>query len=188
MQPPILDQERADEQCLGGQALIQAVRWAEAPGDRPAMTALLESCFPTPAEARLVMALRQAGRLTVSLVATDQGQIVGHVAFSPVSTAAGPTGVALAPLAVASTHRRQGIGAVLVRAGLDVASQMGHTWAVVLGKPGYYGRFGFQPASAFGLADSYGGGEAFQVIELQPRGIPVGTGLVSFAPEFSLVA
>ncbi|QPN60217.1 N-acetyltransferase [Synechococcus sp. CBW1002] len=137
MQLPILDQERADERCLGGQALIQAGRWAEGPGDSPAITALLESCFPTPAEASLVMALRQAGRLTVSLVATDQEQFVGHVAFSPGSTTAGPTGVGLAPLAVASTYRCQGIGAQLGRAGLDVASQMRHTWAVMLGEPGY---------------------------------------------------
>ena len=59
---------------------------------------------------------------------------------------------------------------------------------MVLGEPGYYGRFGFQPAPGLGLSDAYGGGDAFQVIELLPGGIPVGAGLVRYAPEFALVA
>lgn len=86
------------------------------------------------------------------------------------------------------THRRQGIGAQLVSAGLEAARHTEHRWAVVLGEHGYYGCFGFQAALAFGLIDAYGGGEAFQVIELVPGGIPVGAGLVSYAPEFDLVA
>ena len=124
----------------------------------------------------------------LSLIAAEQGQIVGHVAFSPVSTAAGHSGTGLAPLAVAPGQRRQGIGAQLVQAGLEAACHKGHSWAVVLGDPDYYGRFGFQPAPGLGLSDAYGSGDAFQVIELLPGGIPVGAGLVRYAPEFALVA
>ena len=59
---------------------------------------------------------------------------------------------------------------------------------MVLGEPGYYGRFGFQPAPGLDLGDAYGGGDTFQVIELLPGAIPVGAGLVRYAPEFALVA
>lgn len=59
---------------------------------------------------------------------------------------------------------------------------------MLLGDPACYGRFGFQTAPAFSLADADGGGEAFQVIAQQPGGIPVGAGLVSYAPEFDGLA
>ena len=63
----------------------------------------------------------------------------------------------------------------------------GCAWAVVLGDPGYYSRFGFHTAQGFGLADEYGGGPAFQAIELVAGLLPVGAGLVTYAPEFALV-
>jgi putative acetyltransferase len=163
--------------------------------DGAAITSLLEACFPSAAEAQLVEALRQAGHLPISLVAERDGQLVGHLAFSPVDIErasagipgeSGP-GLGLAPLAVPTEHRRQGIATRLVEAGLEQARRLGYRWVVVLGEPDYYGRFGFQAASAFGLRDAYGGGDAFQVIALQPGGIPQGSGLVSFGPEFALV-
>jgi putative acetyltransferase len=59
---------------------------------------------------------------------------------------------------------------------------------VVLGEPAYYGRFGFTAAAACGLADEYGGGAAFQALELRPGAIPHGAGLVRYAPEFAALA
>ena len=61
----------------------------------------------------------------------------------------------------------------------------GFGWVVVLGEPEYYSRFGFRPASAFGLSDEYGGGPAFQAVELVAGALPVGAGLVRYAPEFA---
>ena len=58
---------------------------------------------------------------------------------------------------------------------------------VVLGEPAYYGRFGFTVASSWGLWDQYGGGPAFQVLELRPGGVPRGAGLVQYAEEFALL-
>jgi len=135
----------------------------------------------------LVDLLRSAGRLPVSLVAEIGDAVVGHVAFSPVTTASGAVGVGLAPVAVAESHRRRGIAAALVRAGLEACRAAGFGWAVVMGEPAYYSRFGFRPASEFGLSDEYGGGQAFQAIELVPGALPVGAGLVRYAPEFSAV-
>ncbi len=162
-----------------------AVRF-EKPGDVSAIHTLHASSYPTDAEANLVDSLRQTSHLTVSLVAVADGSVVGHFAFSPVAVANGAVGVGLAPVAVVQSHRRRGIAARLIEAGLGECRSLGIGWAVVLGKPTYYMRFGFRPASAFGLSDEFKGGPAFQVVELLSGGLPSGAGLVKYSPEFDL--
>lgn len=157
----------------------------EEPGETLAIHAVHVGSFPSDGEARLVERLRVAGRLPVSLVAEVGGSIVGHIVFSPVRAASGAVGMGLAPVAVIEPYRRQGIAAELVRAGLLACREAGFGWAVVLGEPSYYARFGFRPASNFGLSDEYGGGLAFQAIELITGTLPVGAGLVRYAPEFA---
>ncbi|HEX2251632.1 MAG TPA: N-acetyltransferase [Thermoanaerobaculia bacterium] len=161
----------------------------EQANDAEAIHAVHAASFPSEAEADLVDALRAAGRLPVSLVAQREGEIVGHVAFSPVATEwpEAAAGVGLAPVAVTGPHRRQGIAAALVRAGLEACRAAGFGWVVVLGEPEYYSRFGFRPASEHGLVDEYGGGAAFQVLELAPGALPIGAGLVRYAAEFAAV-
>jgi putative acetyltransferase len=158
----------------------------EQPGDAAAIEAVHAASFPTGDEARLVGLLRAAGALTFSLVAEVDGSIVGHVAFSPVSVAGGAIGVGLAPVAVLPAHRRHGIAARLIEDGLARCRAAGWGWAVVLGSPAYYARFGFRPASTFGLSDEYAGGPAFQALELAPGQLPTGAGLVRYAPAFSM--
>src|SRR5262249_54576208 len=157
----------------------------ERPDDVAAIHAVHAASFPTELEAKLVSRLRSVGRLKVSLVAEVDGAVVGHIAFSPVTAATGAAGAGLAPVAVAAPHRRPGIAPELVRAGLEACRAIGFGWAVVMGEPAYYSRFGFRPAAEFGLADEYGGGTAFQAIELVPGALPVGAGLVRYAPEFA---
>jgi putative acetyltransferase len=159
----------------------------ETSSDHPGIWAVHCECFPTEAEARLVDLLRAAGRLSVSLVAELDGSIIGHVAFSPVTTEAGQTGAGLGPVAVLESQRRRGIGGRLIVDGLSACRAAGFGWAVVLGEPAYYSRFGFLPAASFDLSDEYGGGPAFQAMELSPGAMPVGAGLVRYAPEFSEV-
>lgn len=159
----------------------------ERPADAEAISALLEACFDGPLEARLVENLRAHRNLSVSLVAECDGRIVGHVAFSPVR-AGSEIGTGLAPLAVATDHRRLGLGARLVREGLDAARNRQERYAVVLGNPAYYGRFGFIPAERFDLTDRFGGGAAFQILELHPGGLPMSAGIVEYADEFSIFA
>jgi putative acetyltransferase len=154
--------------------------------DVPVVRAILESAFPTAAEARLVDALRENGRLSISLVASDGKAVVGHVAFSPVRVG-GVTGMGLAPMAVRVEHRDKGVGALLVREGLAQCELLGCGFVVVLGEPEYYGRFGFERASSRKLDNEYGADEAFMVIELRPESLPPEGGLVRYAPEFSLV-
>jgi putative acetyltransferase len=156
--------------------------------DWDAIAAVHRDCFPTNGETRLVDALRAAGRLTISLVADADNEVVGHVAFSPVTVEGGQTGLGLGPIGVLESYRRQGIADGLVRTGLLACKTADYGWAVVLGDPAYYGGFGFKPASTFGLSDEFGGGKHFQAIELVPGELPIGAGLVRYAPEFNAFA
>jgi putative acetyltransferase len=160
----------------------------ERPTDAAAIHAVVAAAFPTPLEAALVDALRDAGRLTISLVAEIDGEIVGQVAFSPVTAGPAKNGVGLAPLAVHPSHQSQGVGSRLIQAGLEACRSAGCGFVVVLGDPAYYSRFGFAPAANWQLTDEYGGGSAFQAIELRDGSCSVGPQLVQYAPEFAAFA
>lgn len=158
----------------------------ERAADVAAIRAILESAFPSSAEARLVDALRASGKLAVSMIAADASGPVGHIAFSPV-TVGEAAGLGLAPMAVLPAHQNKGVGALLVREGLASCTQLGCGFVVVLGEPEYYGRFGFARASNYGLDNEYGVDEAFMALELKPGSLPPEGGLVRYAPEFALV-
>jgi putative acetyltransferase len=148
------------------------------------------AAFATDAEARLVQALRVGGRAVVSLVAEAAGAVVGHALFSLVTVDPRPgprPGVGLAPLAVVPAQRRRGIGARLVAAGLEAGRRAGVGFAVVLGAPAYYSRFGFRRARAVGLGNEYGVDEEFMVLELQAGALAGVSGVVRYSPEFSMV-
>ena len=97
--------------------------------------------FPSDGEARLVEALRASARLSVSLVAEDSGQVIGHVAFSPVTVSGDGAGAGLGPVAVLPAFRRCGVAAALIiRRGLAACAESGHGFVVVLGEPAYCAR------------------------------------------------
>jgi putative acetyltransferase len=171
-----------------GKDVAMAMVRAERPGDARAIHAVHVASFPTSAEAELVDQLRTAGRLVISLVAEADEAIVGHAGFSPVTLELGSTGMGLAPVAVIEGYRCRGIAAELVRCGLEECRAVDVGWVVVLGDPAYYARFGFRPASDFGLRDEFNGGRHFQVVELIADQLPRGAGLVRYAPEFSALA
>lgn len=159
---------------------------SESPGDLLSIRELLVASFPTTAEADLVDRLRASQRLLVSLVAEAEDELVGHVAISPVTTGTGQQGAGLAPIAVRENQRGKGIGGQLVRAAIEVTRDAQIGWIVVLGEPTFYSRFGFVRAATHGLHDEYGGGDAFQSLELLPEALPVGAGTVRYAPEFAI--
>jgi len=81
---------------------------------------------------------------TLSLVATIDSHLAGHVLFTRVRLAEGGRSAALlGPLAVSPDRQRTGVGSALVREGLDQLAHEGVQQAFVLGDPAYYGRFGF---------------------------------------------
>ncbi|ENM5734009.1 N-acetyltransferase [Vibrio mimicus] len=161
----------------------------EAPADILAVDELLKTVFATEAEANLVMALRENGRRTLSLVACDdEGEIIGHVMFSPVTVDGEDLNwQGLAPLAVKEEYRRQGIGAELVKEGLSSLGELGYPACVVLGDPDYYSRFGFEDAAQYQLHCAWEVPQgAFRVVALWERELDGRRGLVEYSPEFSV--
>ena len=158
--------------------------------DRDAVFAVNGSAFETPAEATLVDMLREQAQPIVSLVAEDQGNVVGHIMFSPVSLSENHDlkVMGLAPMAVAPEHQRKGIGSALVRAGLEQCRQLDFVAVVVLGHPEYYPRFGFSPSSRFGIDSEYEvPEEVFMAMELKPEALSGKTGRVKYHAAFSNV-
>lgn len=131
---------------------------SERPSDAHAIHALTRDAFEhaphsSHTEQHIVDALRDAGALAVSLVAEDVGGIIGHVALSPVQLSDGSEGwYGLGPISVAPERQGQGVGAALMRAAMEALEAMGAAGCVLLGDPGYYGRFGFQEEPRLRLA------------------------------------
>ena len=128
--------------------------------DAVAIRNLLKSAFPTAAEADLVDQLGRDGESVISLVAIEDGAVVGQVLFSRMAVEADGRQVCalgLAPIAVAPERQGRGIGSRLIQAGLERARDIGAHLVFVLGEPEYYGRFGFTAAAAEPFASPYAG-------------------------------
>ena len=164
----------------------------ELPRDHRDVFELSARAFARPAEAKLVDALRDAGALSISLVAESGGRLVGHVAFSPVRVGEGAAAweaLALGPIAVDPDRQGAGVGSALVRAGLERCRTERHLVVFVLGHSGYYRRFGFEPAAPRGFAYERGArfAPAFSVAELEPGALGGRSGVVRYRPEFAAV-
>jgi putative acetyltransferase len=161
----------------------------EAPGDAAAVHRVNSLAFGRPHEADLVDALRRHGGLTISLVALQDGRIVGHIAFSPVtimSDTATIDALGLAPMAVLPAYQHTGIGSQLVEAGLSACHTTPYGVVVVLGHPHYYPRFGFTPAKPQGIVWEHDVPDAvFMVQELQAGALAQTRGVVKYRPEFA---
>ena len=93
----------------------------------------------------IINALRSANALTISLVAEIENEIVGHIAFSPVTISDGSLDWhGLGPLSVLPRLHKQGIGKSLVYEGLSLLRNLGSKGCVLVGDPNYYKRFGFK--------------------------------------------
>ena len=159
----------------------------ERPADADAIRDLITAAFATAehksgSEAAIVDRLRNAGALTVSLVAEDQGLLVGHIGFSPVTIeGARIDWYGLGPVAVCPDMQRRGIGQALVRSGVERLRGLGARGCVVLGDPGYYVRFGFRRDSALRYGDAPA--EYFQSLAF---GKDKPSGTVEYHPAFAV--
>jgi putative acetyltransferase len=190
---------------------------AELPEDLAAIREVNRRAFNQDQEANLVDALRSNGAALLSLVAILDGQVVGHIMYSPatigtdsrseptrvrVSNAAGTgegvtgegvtgaevTGAALAPMAVLPEHQRHGIGSKLIEAGTQKLRDSGHPFIIVLGHPDYYPRFGFIPANTLGITCEWDvPSEAFMILILDQSKTQTLSGLAKYRPEFATV-
>lgn len=161
----------------------------ERPEDIVMVRAVNEAAFGRPAEAEVVDLIRAACPDAVSLVAVDDGQVVGHVLFSPAVVSGdgeAVQGMGLAPMAVLPQRQRQGIGSMLVRAGLEAMRERNCPFVIVLGHPEYYPRFGFVTASRHGLVPQWDGvpDEAFMVLILDDGRMAGVFGVARYRDEF----
>lgn len=133
--------------------------------------ALNELAFGQPQEANIVDKLRKNCEGLLSLVATENKRIVGHILFSPAEIE-GPNGIikgmGLTPMAVLPEMQRKGIGTQLVKAGIENLKKTQCPFIIVLGHPEYYIRFGFKRASQFGIKCQWEGipDESFMILWL----------------------
>ena len=157
----------------------------ERPQDIEAISRLTEAAFrneeySSHTEHFIVNALRRTGQLSISLVAAEHDEILGHVAISPVSISSGVTGwYGLGPISVRPDRQGKGIGSALMRAALQQLRQQGAAGCVVLGDPAYYGRFGFKAHPGLELPDVPP--EYFQALSFTGE-LPVG--VVKYAAAF----
>jgi len=160
----------------------------ERPEDKVAIRNVNEEAFGQKEEAAIIEKLRSRGALTISLVAVQDNVIIGHIAFSPVSIESEHSSfkaISLAPMSILPAYQRKGIGSQLVLAGLEECRQIGHELVVVLGHPAYYPRFGFIPASTYGIKSEYDvPDEAFMALELRQGAFSGRSGIVKYQPEF----
>lgn len=161
---------------------------AETAADYAAIAEVTAAAFGQPDEADLVEAIRASDEYVpeLTLVAEEDGRIVGHVMFSYSALEGSDTGLLqLSPLSVAPERQGSGIGSALTREALRLADERGEPLVLVLGHPSYYPRFGFRPASSLGLEapNPEWPDEAFMAVPLTAYD-PALRGRVSFAPPF----
>jgi putative acetyltransferase len=124
-------------------------------------------------EQYIVRELRNSDALSISLIAENQGQIVGHVAISAVTISDGTKGwFGLGPISVSPNIQRSGVGTELMLSVLEALKNSGASGCVLLGDPVYYGRFGFKPESCIVYPDVPP--EYFQAIQFSGL-LPSGT-------------
>lgn len=130
----------------------------EEPADIQQIYAIEAAAFQRSDEADLVNRLREAGAVWLSQVALLDGNIVGHALYSMATVSDGSAVheyPALGPIAVAVDWQKQGIGAKLIKSGLQAAKDAGYGLMFLVGHPTYYPRFGFQPAQPLGFTSDY---------------------------------
>lgn len=128
----------------------------EVPADIPAIGPLITRAMrllpqATGTEAAIVERLRADGALALSLVAEEEGVVVGHLAASAARIGTQDGWGLIGPLVVLPARHRHGIGSALMAEAIRRLREGCHGAALV-GAPAYYGRFGFRAFPGFGVA------------------------------------
>jgi len=168
----------------------------ETPEDYAHVIQVTEKAFETleiseHIEGQLVDKLRKAPSFVdeLSLVAELNGQVVGHILFTPIIIDRGEQqfhSLVLAPVSVLPEFQKMGIGGQLISAGHQKAVELGFESAILLGHPEYYPRFGYKPASTWGIKTQIPlpSDDVFMAVELTEGGLSKVSGMVVFPPEF----
>lgn len=162
---------------------------AETADDIDAIRALHVAAFGGSTEADIVDRLRASGALRCSLVASIGRELVGHLALSPVTITDAETRIhalGLGPISVTPAYQRRGIGTALIDHWRSRLADARDNLVVVVGHAGYYPRFGFRPARAFGIDCEYDvPDDVFLVLELRPGALAGARGLCRYDAAFA---
>jgi putative acetyltransferase len=159
----------------------------ERQADLEAIRDVNRHAFGQDQEADIVDALRSNGAASLSLVATADERIVGHIMYSPVQLGR-IEGSGLGPMAVLPEYQHQGIGSRLVEAGNRQLEIAGCPFIVVLGHAEFYPRFGFKPARPMGITCEWDVPEnVFLILVLDALRMQGASGLARYRHEFSEV-
>lgn len=159
----------------------------ERPDDQRAVFAIHAAAFETDLEARLTDKLRGDGEVLLSLVALDGDEPVGNLILSLMVAEGDGMSIraaAIGPIGVRPDRQGEGIGAMLMRAGIDWARGEGIVAIFLLGNPDYYGRFGFSAETAAPFASTYAG-PYFQALLLDDTFVLPKSGRADYAPAFA---
>lgn len=161
----------------------------EGPHDAAAIRVVNEAAFPTSHEADLVEALRADSEAWIPglsyITETAGGAVVGHALLTR-CTVGGEPALTLGPCAVLPEHQGTGAGSAVIRAGLLAARGLGENFVVVLGHAEYYPRFGFAPASGFGVTTSFEvPDDAMMALQLAPAR-PTPRGVIEYPAAFGV--
>ncbi|MEE8597524.1 MAG: N-acetyltransferase [bacterium] len=150
---------------------------------------LNNKAFGQSQEADIIDKLRNNYNHFLSLVAELDNKIVGHILFTPVIIEADKVaieGVGLAPMAVLPKYQKQGIGSILVIKGLEKVKQSGCPFVIVLGHSEYYPKFGFEPASRYGIRSEWEvPDEAFMIVVFDKSKLQGISGVAKYRSEFA---
>ncbi|MCS0635990.1 bifunctional class I SAM-dependent methyltransferase/N-acetyltransferase [Streptomyces sp. LP05-1] len=166
--------------------------WTTRPETAEDITAVRDinlAAFPAAEEADLVDALRADPKAWIDglsmVTEAPDGTLVGHALLTRCHVDGAPA-LALAPCAVRPSAQRTGAGSAAIRAALDAARAMGENLVLVLGHTDYYPRFGFTPASRFGIRAPFEvPDEAMMAMALDDTR-PVPTGTIQYPAAFGL--
>jgi len=157
--------------------------------DIAAVRDLNRRAFGQDQESNIVDALRANGAALLSLVATLNGRVVGHIMYSPLSIDGKFEGAALGPMTVFPECQRRGIGSKLIEAGNRKLKDDGCPFIIVVGHADYYPRFGFKPASEHGIKCEWDVPDnVFMLLVLDQAKMAGVAGLAKYRPEFSSVS
>lgn len=160
----------------------------ELAADIPAVRDLNQRAFEEDQEANIVDALRSNRAAWLSLVATLDERVIGHIMYSPLEVGQ-LTGAGLGPMAVLPEHQRQGVGSRLVEAGHRHLKEAGCPFIIVVGHADYYPRFGFRPARPLGITCAWEVPDnVFLLLALDPGKMQAVSGLAKYRHEFSTVS
>lgn len=124
----------------------------------------------------------------LSIVAEVQGEIVGHIMLTEClikNEANEYISLALAPVSVLPEYQEKGIGTNMIHKSISIAKDLGYKSIIVLGHEDYYTRFGFKPASKWGIQAPFDvPDESFMALELKDGSLEGVKGTVVYPKEF----